>query len=127
MANNSKPVAAKKPKAVGTRREVMAGKAMHTSGGLYKKDLKKNKQGKIVSIRQSEKGQEQQKHLGPWRAHLEKFRKGHPKMSLKEAMKEASKTYKKAKKAPVAKKAGKKATKKAPSKKVKKTTKKSKK
>ena len=31
--------------------------------------------------------------LAPWRAHLEKYRKAHPKLSLKEAMQGASKTF----------------------------------
>jgi hypothetical protein len=34
---------------VGSRAEVMHGKAKETSGGLEKKDLKRNKHGKIVS------------------------------------------------------------------------------
>ena len=36
-------------KAVGTRAEVMHGTAKHTSGGLTKKHLMKNKHGRIVS------------------------------------------------------------------------------
>lgn len=35
------------------------------------------------------------KHLDKWRAHLDKVRKEHPKLSLKEAMKLASRSYKK--------------------------------
>jgi RNA polymerase primary sigma factor len=115
-----------KVKKTGTRKQVMDGTALHTSGGLYKKDLKYNKQGKIVSVRQSLKGKEQQKHLGPWRAHLEKFRKANPNMSLKDAMKAASQTYKKGKKPAAKKTAAKKTTakksapkKKAPAKKTK--------
>jgi len=38
-----------KIKAVGTRTEVYKGKAKHTSGGLKKDDLIKNKGGKLVS------------------------------------------------------------------------------
>ena len=40
-------------KTVGTRAEVFSGRAMHTSGGLTKKDLKKNKFGRIVSRKAS--------------------------------------------------------------------------
>ena len=43
-------------KAVGSRAEVMHGTARHTSGDLTKKDLKYNKQGRIVSKRASEAG-----------------------------------------------------------------------
>ena len=39
--------------AVGSRAEVMHGTAHHTSGGLTKKNLKYNKQGRIVSARKS--------------------------------------------------------------------------
>ena len=38
---------------VGSRAMVMHGTAERTSGGLTKKDLKKNKQGRIVSVRAS--------------------------------------------------------------------------
>lgn len=38
---------------VGSRAEVMHGTAHHTSGGLTKKALKYNKQGRIVSVRKS--------------------------------------------------------------------------
>jgi len=37
----------------GSRAEVMHDKAKHTSGGLTKKDLKYNKQGRIVSKKKS--------------------------------------------------------------------------
>ena len=40
-------------KTVGTRAEVFHGKALKTSGGLTKKDLKKNKHGRIVSKKAS--------------------------------------------------------------------------
>ena len=40
-------------KRVGTKRETFVGFARQTAGGLRKKDLKRNKRGKIVSIRQS--------------------------------------------------------------------------
>jgi hypothetical protein len=39
---------------VGTREEVYSGKAKETSGGLRKSDLKKNKEGVIVSRKKSE-------------------------------------------------------------------------
>jgi len=38
---------------VGSRAQVYHGSARHTSGGLSRSDLKKNKQGKIVSKRRS--------------------------------------------------------------------------
>jgi hypothetical protein len=44
-----------KIKTVGTRAEVMHGTAKKTSGGLTKKDLKYNKQGRIVSVKMSER------------------------------------------------------------------------
>ena len=40
-------------KARGTRAEVMHGNALRTPGGLHKKDLKYNKNGRIVSRKQS--------------------------------------------------------------------------
>lgn len=41
-------------KTTGSRAEVMHNNAIHTSGGLYKNDLKYNKQGRIVSKLRSE-------------------------------------------------------------------------
>lgn len=46
-------------KKVGTRAEVMHGTARQTSGGLTKKDLKYNKQGRIVSKKKSVLGKKQ--------------------------------------------------------------------
>lgn len=46
-------------KTVGSRAEVMHGTAHHTSGGLQKKDLKYNKQGRIVSKKKSALGKKQ--------------------------------------------------------------------
>jgi hypothetical protein len=40
-------------KTIGTRAEVFHGTAVHTTGGLTKKDLKKNKFGRIVSKKAS--------------------------------------------------------------------------
>lgn len=42
---------------IGSKREVWAGTASHTKGGLQKSDLMKNKHGKIVSKRQHGAGQ----------------------------------------------------------------------
>lgn len=42
-------------KAEGSRAKVYHETAKHTSGGLIKSDLKKNKRGKIVSIKASNK------------------------------------------------------------------------
>jgi hypothetical protein len=39
--------------AVGTRRQVWNNSAAHTSGGLFKEDLMKNKRGRIVSKKAS--------------------------------------------------------------------------
>ena len=41
-------------KTVGSRAEVWHGNAKHTAGGLKKKDLMKNKYGRIVSRKQHE-------------------------------------------------------------------------
>lgn len=41
---------------VGSKFLVFSGKALHTSGGLYKKDLIKNKRGLIVSKKKHELG-----------------------------------------------------------------------
>ena len=46
--------AGRKIPAVGTKREVFLGLARHTSGGLTKADLMKNRSGKIVSRRKHE-------------------------------------------------------------------------
>ena len=46
----------------GSRAQVYHGNAMKTSGGLNKKSLKKNKYGKIVSIKAS-KSAKKHKHL----------------------------------------------------------------
>lgn len=50
-----------KIKAVGTRAEVMHGTAKHTSGGLFKKDLKYNKHGRIVSIKMSNRAKKEKR------------------------------------------------------------------
>jgi len=41
--------------ACGSRASVMHGNAKHTSGGLTKKDLKYNKEGRIVSVKASKR------------------------------------------------------------------------
>ena len=43
--------------AVGSKQQVWTGKAKHTSGGLTKDKLMKNKQGKIVSKKKHALGQ----------------------------------------------------------------------
>ena len=45
-----------KTKAVGSKAEVFHGSAKHTSGGLTRKDLVKNKHGRIVSRRKQAAG-----------------------------------------------------------------------
>ena len=51
----------------GSRAQVMHGTAMKTSGGLTKKNLRKNKHGRIVSIRAS-KSAKKNKNLGSFKA-----------------------------------------------------------
>ena len=50
-------------RAVGTRAQVWHGTAHHTSGGLTRAALKKNKHGRIVSRRASAAGKKALKHL----------------------------------------------------------------
>jgi hypothetical protein len=50
-------------RAVGTHAEVYHGTANHTSGGLKKHDLMKNKHGRIVSRKKHALGKKALKHL----------------------------------------------------------------
>jgi hypothetical protein len=43
-------------KKIGSRRKVWNGTAEKTKGGLTRKDLKKNKHGRIVSVKRSARG-----------------------------------------------------------------------
>ena len=52
-----------KKKRIGTKHDVYHGICKCTSGGLYKKDLKINKRGKVVSIKQSENGKKRIENL----------------------------------------------------------------
>ena len=52
---------------VGSRAQVMHGTAMKTSGGLTKKNLRKNKHGRIVSVKAS-KSAKKNKNLGSFKA-----------------------------------------------------------
>ena len=54
---------ASKIPAVGTRAQVYHGTAKHTSGGLTRKDLMKNKHGRIVSRRKAAAGKKALKNL----------------------------------------------------------------
>jgi len=45
-----------KTRKVGSRRMVMSGSAEKTKGGLTRKDLKRNKYGRIVSVKRSARG-----------------------------------------------------------------------
>jgi hypothetical protein len=55
---------------------VFNGNKEKTSGGLAKKDLKKNKNGKIVSVKQSARGKKAySKYLAGWNAAVQKARK----------------------------------------------------
>ena len=49
--------------AVGTKAQVWHGSAKHTSGGLKKSDLVKNKHGRIVSRRKQAAGRKALKYL----------------------------------------------------------------
>jgi len=57
-ANNSanKPVAGGGMATIGSKAQVFHGTAHHTKGGLTRKDLIKNKRGKIVSKKQAAAG-----------------------------------------------------------------------
>ena len=59
-------------KAVGSKRSVFNGKAMHTSGGLVRSQLMRNKWGKIVSVAQHRHGLRMRGNLLPvaGRAHV---------------------------------------------------------
>lgn len=48
-------------KAIGSRAQVMHGTAHHTTGGLTKKDLKYNKNGRIVSRKKSMKAKKEKR------------------------------------------------------------------
>ena len=54
---------ASKMPAVGSKAQVYHGTAKHTSGGLTRKDLVKNKHGRIVSRRKMALGKKALKHL----------------------------------------------------------------
>lgn len=49
------PAGPKKVRAVGSRAQVWHGMARHTSGNLTKADLKKNRAGRIVSVKASDR------------------------------------------------------------------------
>merc|ERR1712233_167908 len=71
----------KKPKRVtrkmqtGSMRKVWNGTSVYTKGGLTKKDLMLNKNGKGVSKKQFKQGQKLQKKAGGWMAAVMKARK----------------------------------------------------
>ena len=48
-------------KTIGSRAEVWHGTAKKTSGGLFKKDLKKNKRGRIVSKKMSNRAKKEKR------------------------------------------------------------------
>jgi hypothetical protein len=52
-------------KTVGSKREVYEGEAVHTSGGLKKGELMRNKRGKIVSKKQHDSAKSN-KNLGEY-------------------------------------------------------------
>merc|ERR1712176_1260762 len=54
---------------------VFRGSKVKTTGGLKKTDLKKNKSGKIVSVKQSAKGKKSYKYIAKWNGAVVKARK----------------------------------------------------
>ena len=52
---------AKGKKTIGTRAEVWHGTATRTSGGLTKSGLKKNKRGRIVSVKMSNRAKKEKR------------------------------------------------------------------
>jgi hypothetical protein len=66
-------------KATGTRAQVWHGSAKHTSGGLKKKDLMMNKQGRIVSIKKFNLGKSQMKKMMKSK-HASKFKSNQNKL-----------------------------------------------
>merc|ERR1719174_2407403 len=61
-----KAMKAKKVKVVGKKAAVFAGRREHTVGGLKKTDLKKNKQGKVVSAKASARGKKDFSRIKAW-------------------------------------------------------------
>lgn len=84
-------------KTVGSRAEVFHGNAKHTSGGLMKKDLIKNKHGRIVSKKKHnlEKKTMRLKKLG---FGTQKGKFGVVKMSKQKKSKKSRRTARKSKK-----------------------------
>merc|ERR1712232_1497776 len=61
---------------VGSKRQVFTGSKVKSKGGLKKEDLKKNKNGKVVSKKMSIHGKKIfSKYLSKWHASCEKARK----------------------------------------------------
>jgi hypothetical protein len=54
-------IGGKKMLSVGSRAQVWHGTAKKTSGGLTKKDLKKNKAGRIVSVKMSNRAKKEKR------------------------------------------------------------------
>lgn len=76
----------------------MNGTAVHTTGGLKKTDIKKNKAGKYVSKAKSAQGEKQFSKLSKWNALVKKlYSEGSVKgpKGLTAAMKKAHLVYKK--------------------------------
>ncbi len=71
---------------VGSKAQVYHGTAKHTSGGLTRKDLMKNKRGKIVSRKQAAAGKKAYSRLA--KAGY-KPKKGHFKLFTKKAKRSA--------------------------------------
>lgn len=88
----------KKIDSVGSRAQVWHGNALHTTGGLHKRDLKMNKHGRIVSMRKSVSAKREKRlekagfftkkgHFG----YVKKEDKDKKKKSMKKSMKKSLK------------------------------------
>jgi hypothetical protein len=79
--------------ATGSRRQVKNGTAQHTSGGLSSADITKNKAGKLVSRKASQRAKKafaENPLMQAWRKLVQKhFVKGSGAEGLKNAMKKA--------------------------------------
>eukprot|EP00920_Eleutheroschizon_duboscqi_P037976 GHVT01090882.1.p1 GENE.GHVT01090882.1~~GHVT01090882.1.p1 ORF type:complete len:133 (-),score=15.18 GHVT01090882.1:198-596(-) len=62
-------------KIIGTRRSVMSGKMIKTSGGLTKTDMMKSKSGKYVSKKKHAQGKRVFRNIKTWNEAVQKARK----------------------------------------------------
>merc|ERR1712054_479572 len=62
----SKMMAKKRVSKVGKKHQVLSGRKLKTSGGLTKADLKLNKNGKVVSKKQSDNAKKAYRRIAGW-------------------------------------------------------------